>query len=684
MQAVPLAAAIIPAFNEAGRIERVLCVLRRAACVGEIIVVDDGSSDDTFGAARRAAEGDARVRILRLETNQGKQAAMFAGARAARSPYLLFLDADLIGLNDEHVEALVWPVRYKRADMTVGLFRHGRWHTDMSHRLTPFLSGQRCLTAQRFREVMAHASGSGYGIETAITLVAARGRWRRQTVMLEGVTHPSSEVHRGWLEGIARRSRMYAQIAGTWLGQRGWQVLPRMPLAVRLVMLLAMIAVANSLAYNQTLASTPVQVSDLAELSLEGVERLMIVAPHPDDETLGAAGLIQAALSQGSRVHVVVVTNGDGQGLAPLALRGNLRPKPADYVTNGEIRQREALAALRRLGLPASSVAFLGYPDGAIERLWQNSWTSSCPVEAAFTRATASPYSLTHNPDARYCGDDLLADLEGLFGRFKPDLVLLPHPHDDHADHRATAAFSRLALARIGFSDKAFHPQVWGYLVHYGDFPQPRGRRLSTQIAPPLPLLRDSDDWARLDLSDEQVQAKASALAAYATQQRLLGAFLYSFARQNEVFVRLPVFNEPEFALGEAPMLGPLAWHAVREPARESARRLLLQGADLVELRVARMGDQVWVSAVTRGPLIDRLQYEVLIKTDAGHTESVRYPGQAERTGMNAITGTWSLEELGSPDMLAISARVRQGGSLDLSAWHLINLTDLPGPDEEH
>lgn len=70
-------------------------------------------------------------------------------------------------------------------------------------------------------------------------------------------------------------------------------------------------------------------VDPLPSLSLEGVQRALIIAPHPDDETLAAGGLIKSVLSRGGQVKVVMVTNGDGQPLAPLVLKS---PPPCTCV----------------------------------------------------------------------------------------------------------------------------------------------------------------------------------------------------------------------------------------------------------------------------------------------------------------------------------------------------------------
>lgn len=77
-------------------------------------------------------------------------------------------------------------------------------------------------------------------------------------------------------------------------------------------------------------------------------ENILILAPHPDDETLMAAGLIRRALAQGALVNVCVVTNGD-----------HLCPDKS----KGRRRLQESLNALRLLGVDERNVHFLGYPD---------------------------------------------------------------------------------------------------------------------------------------------------------------------------------------------------------------------------------------------------------------------------------------------------------------------------------
>src|SRR3989339_75303 len=98
--------AIIPALNEQKTIANVVYTVRRAGVADEVIVVSDGSTDRTALAARPA-----RAHVIELPHNIGKGGAMAIGARATNADVLLFFDADLRGLQAEHVRALLAPVQ---------------------------------------------------------------------------------------------------------------------------------------------------------------------------------------------------------------------------------------------------------------------------------------------------------------------------------------------------------------------------------------------------------------------------------------------------------------------------------------------------------------------------------------------------------------------------------------------
>lgn len=149
-------------------------------------------------------------------------------------------------------------------------------------------------------------------------------------------------------------------------------------------------------------------------LRIAGVRRATIVAPHPDDEVIGAAGLIAALRRQGSAVTVIVVS--DGAASHPDSTRWPARRLIA-------ARREESLRALRRLGVLPHMVTFLGLPDGAL------------------------------NDEGQRCR----RMLHRLLARGAADLLVGPTAGDAHPDHRAVAA----ALRQWRGAARRLSYQVW-------------------------------------------------------------------------------------------------------------------------------------------------------------------------------------------------------------------------------
>src|SRR5882762_5052544 len=104
--------------------------------------------------------------------------------------------------------------------------------------------------------------------------------------------------------------------------------------------------------------------------------RLLVVAPHPDDEMLAAGGLMQRVLETGGTVRVVYLTDGDGYPEGVKQLDGHVGPPTAaDFRGYGRRRRHEAEAAISRLGLDKSACTFLGFPDGGLCKLMRTYWS---------------------------------------------------------------------------------------------------------------------------------------------------------------------------------------------------------------------------------------------------------------------------------------------------------------------
>jgi hypothetical protein len=202
---------VIPAYNEAERLPKVLEAVTACEAVRQVIVVDDGSEDDTAKVAEQFG-----VRVIRLAPNRGKAGAVWVGLQEVRQPIVVFLDADLQGLQPHHLTDLARPVITEGADMTLGIFRGGRLWTDLSHLLAPWVTGQRALPLERARQ-LPDFSALGYGLEAALNKFAREHGWRVKTVVLRGVSHVMKEEKLGFWRALVARSHMYWEVGKGWL-----------------------------------------------------------------------------------------------------------------------------------------------------------------------------------------------------------------------------------------------------------------------------------------------------------------------------------------------------------------------------------------------------------------------------------------------------------------------------------
>jgi glycosyltransferase involved in cell wall biosynthesis len=200
-------AVIIPALNEADRILNVLRAVKASRLATEIIVVSDGSVDDTAAVARSVPG----VIVFELATNEGKGAAMAAGVKLTKARYLTFVDADLGGLHGEHIDLIIQPLLDRRCDMCVGIFRGGKVWSDAAHTFTPYFSGQRALRRDLFESV-PYISELRLGVEFALNKEARRRHAKVLRVVLRGVSNCHKEKKLGLMKGIAARTRMYKEI----------------------------------------------------------------------------------------------------------------------------------------------------------------------------------------------------------------------------------------------------------------------------------------------------------------------------------------------------------------------------------------------------------------------------------------------------------------------------------------
>ncbi|MEN6425394.1 MAG: PIG-L family deacetylase [Phycisphaerales bacterium] len=293
----------------------------------------------------------------------------------------------------------------------------------------------------------------------------------------------------------------------------------------------------------------------------------MILAPHPDDEVLGCAGIVQKAVAMNVPVHIVFFTYGDFYewSFVVYKKRPVLTPKGVEGM--GELRHDEAIAAAAALGLARNDLTFLGYPDFGTLDIWYSAWESEPPVKGILTKATAVPYKDAFRPGAPHKGEEVLHDLASLVRQFRPTKVFVSHPADHHPDHRALYLFTRVCLFDL---EQDLSAQVYPYLVHYTNWPTPQGHHPEMALVPPG-ILQSQAGWSVETMSPPEMRRKRVALRAHHTQYETTPRYLDSFVRSNELFGDL---SEVELRVGSP------------------ARSLSGHGTDTDTSEVERMGEQ--------------------------------------------------------------------------------------------
>jgi len=201
---------IIPAYNEGPRIKAVLDVVAAHPMIDEIIVVDDGSTDDTTAFA----SGREKVVLIRLLKNGGKTRALAAGLARARGTYLLLVDSDLIGLGADELTALMLPVLDGRADMAISLRRNAPRLWQLIG--IDYISGERMLRRSLIADRLGELDAlPRFGFEVWLNRICIDAAARLAVVKWGSVDSPLKSSKYGVLKGIVADLRMIADLLHT-------------------------------------------------------------------------------------------------------------------------------------------------------------------------------------------------------------------------------------------------------------------------------------------------------------------------------------------------------------------------------------------------------------------------------------------------------------------------------------
>ena len=336
-------------------------------------------------------------------------------------------------------------------------------------------------------------------------------------------------------------------------------------------------------------------------------ERVLILAPHPDDESIACAGIIQQALTAGAKVRIVYLTNGDHNELAFIVYEKRITVRQGEFVHMGQVRQKESIKAMQSLGLSENNLVFLGYPDYGTFTIFSQYWQTKKPFRDLLTRISSVPYKDDPSYQAPYQGESILNDLTKQILDYKPDKIFVSHPADVNVDHKSLYLFLQVALSDL--EGQIAPPKIYPYLVHCVGWPKPRHYHPELALYPPDKFRVSHINWVRANLSFEELDKKYQAILFYKSQTQTSAFYLLAFARENELFGDYPqVELEKQVAsqdknisyLDSAEMLGD-----TEELGKEGLTKLDLETLehDKIQVSFAKVDNYLFVRLEKSKPL---------------------------------------------------------------------------------
>lgn len=212
---------------------------------------------------------------------------------------------------------------------------------------------------------------------------------------------------------------------------------------------------------------------EVSDFKVEGTKsaveprKILILAPHEDDETLMAGGIIRSAIENGDQVKVLLATNGDYNGQS-----------------SGQNRIHEAVTSLAHLGLTKDDILFLGYADtgglggtqtyedsflykmyiGQDDEVLKSRWNNQKTYGAPNFKEDYHFEKTGEHAD--YTRANFLGDMQSVIKDFAPDDIYVPSRYDMHFDHAYIDLFAIEAVLNIRKEDKTFHPIMHESIIH--------------------------------------------------------------------------------------------------------------------------------------------------------------------------------------------------------------------------
>ena len=295
--------------------------------------------------------------------------------------------------------------------------------------------------------------------------------------------------------------------------------------------------------------------------SISQAKTVLIMAPHPDDETVCCAGIIYSAVQRGDTVWIVVLTNGDVYGKSA-----------------GLQREGETVAAMSMVGVPEQHIIFLGYGEGILtlyesanpNQVYTSGYSGASATYADRGLGGTDYHFYLYGVHGPYNRATLMQDVTAALQNIHPDEIYTTSVVDGHTDHEATSLAVMEVIRNTQSSDPTFLPRLHETVIHAPNtdttvdaqrWPEP----VFTPAVPYSPSLYMAEtplDWTQIEsipvpapMQDPNpaTNLKHQILNTYQSQIHPgegFNDYMFSFVKQNEYFwVQTPSLN---VALGAA------------------------------------------------------------------------------------------------------------------------------------
>lgn len=255
--------------------------------------------------------------------------------------------------------------------------------------------------------------------------------------------------------------------------------------------------------------------------------KLLVIAPHQDDEVLSSFLLMKKIIDNGGCVYVLYITNGDYRGF--------------DYARR---RYKEVCECAKMINIPLSNLIYMGYPDTGMSlnnSFLYNLYFKRESFKTPNAPKTYHPYDLktvhmiSHNTQATFDRSTFINDLSFIINKINPDTIITPSELDTHGDHKACALFIKEIIRKFDLKSS-----IYSYLIHSNnelEWPNRTGEYFLKPFE-----INDLfwDNRIIIQYNINMIPLKRKAISAFKSQVPSKdNSFLLSFSKTQEIF-----FNE--------------------------------------------------------------------------------------------------------------------------------------------